>query len=478
MQVYNLDGTQKYTHSMAVSSVGPDSTNDIFTLPSVSGLTATYFLRLTLTDASNNIVSLNTYWLSTSTDVVNWATYGNPWQYTPQSAYANLTALATMPAASLTYSQQTADSGTQRMQTVTLTNTGSTIAFFVRLKINKSTTGDEVLPILWQDNYVTLLPGESRQIKATYFISDLGGASPVLQIVPYLSNVSVTPASGGGGTVATPTFSPAGGTYSAAQSVTISTTTSGASIRYTTDGSTPSETAGTLYSGPVNVSAPTTLKAIAYENSFTDSAIASATYTVNSGGGSAPITLEVENLSPSGTGATVSTSNDANASGGVVEFLNSTAARPDHDAHDPEHRRRHLSDPAALQNQHLPRTAHGENRRHTSRRHGGSVRHHLRLHHGHPWHCDPHQRHTHHRADRDRKKCLRDPVLHHGRLVHLHAGERATAGRRTCLQPGPSAPTPRRNRCRSLHPPATRSSITPPTAAHLQKPSAQSTPVR
>src|SRR5581483_17934 len=84
--------------------------------------------------------------------------------------------------------------------------------------------------------------------------------------------------------VAAPTFSPGGGTYSAAQSVTLGTTTSGASIRYTIDGSTPSETAGTLYSTPVNVAATTTLKAIAYKSGLTDSAVTSATYTINTGG--------------------------------------------------------------------------------------------------------------------------------------------------------------------------------------------------
>ena len=83
-----------------------------------------------------------------------------------------------------------------------------------------------------------------------------------------------------GSTVATPTFNPPAGNYSSTQSVTISTTTTGASIRYTTDGSTPSETVGTVYSGPVSVSSGLTLKAIAYMAGMTDSAVASAAYTI------------------------------------------------------------------------------------------------------------------------------------------------------------------------------------------------------
>src|SRR5581483_2325588 len=80
--------------------------------------------------------------------------------------------------------------------------------------------------------------------------------------------------------VADPTFSPAAGTYTSAQNVTITSATSGASIRYTTDGSTPSETAGTLYSGPVHISTNLTLKSIAYAAGFTDSTVTSAAYTI------------------------------------------------------------------------------------------------------------------------------------------------------------------------------------------------------
>jgi len=107
-----------------------------------------------------------------------------------------------------------------------------------------------------------------------------------IKVVPYSASSSYLGTFGllvtGGSTpVATPTFSPAAGTYTAAQSVTISTTTSGASIRYTTDGSNPTSTTGTLYSSAITVSATTTIKAIAYKSGMTDSAVASATYTIN-----------------------------------------------------------------------------------------------------------------------------------------------------------------------------------------------------
>jgi len=83
--------------------------------------------------------------------------------------------------------------------------------------------------------------------------------------------------------VATPTFSPAAGTYSSAQLVTIATSTSGAAIRYTVDGPNPTPTTGTLYSGTVSVPSSQTLRAIAYKSGMIDSAVATATYTITTG---------------------------------------------------------------------------------------------------------------------------------------------------------------------------------------------------
>ena len=81
-------------------------------------------------------------------------------------------------------------------------------------------------------------------------------------------------------TVATPSFSPAGGTYTSVQTVSISSATSGASIRYTTNGGDPSEFS-TLYSSPISVSSTTTLKAKAYKSNFNPSSTETGTYTIN-----------------------------------------------------------------------------------------------------------------------------------------------------------------------------------------------------
>jgi hypothetical protein len=80
-------------------------------------------------------------------------------------------------------------------------------------------------------------------------------------------------------TAATPTFTPAAGSYTAVQSITLADTTSGATIYYTTNGSTPT-TASAVYSGPIAVNATTTVKAIAAAAGFATSAVASATYTI------------------------------------------------------------------------------------------------------------------------------------------------------------------------------------------------------
>ena len=96
----------------------------------------------------------------------------------------------------------------------------------------------------------------------------------------YIKSITITYSAGGGTpTVATPTFSPAGGTYSAPQSVSINCATEGASICYTTDGTEPTENSQQYSNGvPLNISETTTLKAKAYKSGYIASPTATATY--------------------------------------------------------------------------------------------------------------------------------------------------------------------------------------------------------
>ena len=87
--------------------------------------------------------------------------------------------------------------------------------------------------------------------------------------------------SGGQETVATPTFSPAEGTYTEAQNVTINCTTDGAIIYYTTNGDVPT-TSSAVYSTPIAISETTTVKAIGVKTGMSNSNVASATYTIES----------------------------------------------------------------------------------------------------------------------------------------------------------------------------------------------------
>ncbi len=123
--------------------------------------------------------------------------------------------------------------------------------------------------------------------------------------------------------LATPSFSPGGGSYTSAQTVAITTASSGASIRYTTDGSTPSATAGIVYTGPITLSSTTTLKAIAYRTGWTSSTVRTATYTITISG---PQTFEAESLTRTVSGATASVGADASASGGSLVYFSADGA--------------------------------------------------------------------------------------------------------------------------------------------------------
>jgi exo-1,4-beta-D-glucosaminidase len=178
-KILNLDMTEKYSQQTALDAAA-DSTNKVLTLPEIDGLSPTYFLVLRLEDASGKLVGSNFYWLSTKPETLDWEK--SNWYTTPTASYADYTALAQLPKVKLSLAHHTEHKGEEAVTHVTLVNSSKSLAFFVRLKVDKGKGGEEILPVLWQDNYFSLLPGERREVTATYRARELGTALPAVEV--------------------------------------------------------------------------------------------------------------------------------------------------------------------------------------------------------------------------------------------------------------------------------------------------------
>jgi exo-1,4-beta-D-glucosaminidase len=186
-KVWNLDMTEKFTQEAPVD-LAPDESKILFTLPDIKDLSPTYFIDLRIVDGAGKVLGSSFYWQSTKPDRLDHDK--GKWFVTPTTEYADFTALSGLPKVKLKVHSKSArlaavagqGEAHQGATAVTLSNPSKSLAFFVRLKVTRGRGGDEVLPVLWEDNYVSLLPGETRQITARYRWSDLGGKRPEVEL--------------------------------------------------------------------------------------------------------------------------------------------------------------------------------------------------------------------------------------------------------------------------------------------------------
>ena len=165
VKIHNLDMSEKFSRQVAID-VPADSTHKVLTLPAIDDLSSVYFLRLTLENGKGEIRGSNFYWLSTAPETSDWEHAS--WYLTPIASYADFTALNQLPKVTLTVDSQTKEQGEEQQTHVVVENPSSSLAFFLRLKVNSCTDGEEILPVVWQDNYFSLLPGEKREVTANY----------------------------------------------------------------------------------------------------------------------------------------------------------------------------------------------------------------------------------------------------------------------------------------------------------------------
>jgi len=184
-RVYSLEGKLLADKEESVD-VPADSAVKAFDLPKPEGLTTTFFVRLDLRDARSRAVSDNFYWLSAKADTLDWAKKQDT-VYTPQAEFGDLTGLATLPQVRLQASaatEQAADPGAGKVH-VRVKNPSTGVAFQVRLRLTNKKDDLDLVPVFWDDNYFSLLPGEERLISVSYDVSQLHGEHPVIQLAGF-----------------------------------------------------------------------------------------------------------------------------------------------------------------------------------------------------------------------------------------------------------------------------------------------------
>jgi exo-1,4-beta-D-glucosaminidase len=180
IRIYNLQA-EMILKERKKFSIESNCSIKLMDIPKGLDVTSVYFIDLRLTDLSTDEeVDQNFYWLSTQADIPDFA--NTEWFYTPIKQYADFTALRQIPATTLISRFQTRNDKGEQIMEVSITNNGDNIAFFIELQVVGESSGEVILPVFWEDNYLSLLPGESRSLEARYSRADLEKARATLAI--------------------------------------------------------------------------------------------------------------------------------------------------------------------------------------------------------------------------------------------------------------------------------------------------------
>jgi len=194
VEFYNLDSSRKYFREIKDFSVKPNTSSEAVTVARIPGLSSTYFVRCLLRNANAAILAENVYWGSTMDDDLG-ETKNDEQFKTTLAKWADMSALNTMLRSDVAVSGDVSGANGESVAKIVLTNRSNRVAFFLRAEVTKGADGEEVLPITYDDNYMTVFPHEVRTIVAKFATSALGSAPGALRIEGYNTPKKVAPLS-------------------------------------------------------------------------------------------------------------------------------------------------------------------------------------------------------------------------------------------------------------------------------------------
>lgn len=161
--VYDINSNIAFSKQVE-ASINANQSVKVIDLPDMSKISRTYFLKLKVLQNGEQISS-NFYWLSNKPDEHDWENMG--WVCTPYKSYADFTQLNNMPKVKVdaSYTVVKQENGDALVECA-LSNNSDKIAFFIELTLKDKTSGETILPVFWDENYISLLPSEQRVVKA------------------------------------------------------------------------------------------------------------------------------------------------------------------------------------------------------------------------------------------------------------------------------------------------------------------------
>ena len=202
------DSLHERFSGQAQTDVDADGVAKVLTLPTEAfrPTSPVYFVRLDLQTNDGKTASTNFYWLSPKKNAYEWGK--TDYKYTPVSSYEDFTALQNLPKAKIDVSGRAASTAEGPVVHLTVKNSSDHLAFQVRFGVRKKGQDAELLPVFWDDNYIELMPGESREISARYLptsdLSDpleltLAGWNIEPAIIPLQERIAASLQGSGGG---------------------------------------------------------------------------------------------------------------------------------------------------------------------------------------------------------------------------------------------------------------------------------------
>jgi exo-1,4-beta-D-glucosaminidase len=179
-----LDSHSKVVYEKTISSnLLKNKTLSISKIPELQGLNDVYFLDLKLKDASGEIKADNFYWLASQKDKMDWNQ--KFWFYTPQKQYADFTNLNELTKVKIEATKSVETKGNEYWVSLKLSNPNDKMAFFIEAELTFGNKKEPVLPVFWSDNYISLLPNETKTLTVKCYTNDAGNLEPKVAIKVY-----------------------------------------------------------------------------------------------------------------------------------------------------------------------------------------------------------------------------------------------------------------------------------------------------